>query len=462
MDIEELQGLFIFDGLSEEQLGELVGAGEEVRFTTGDRLFVENAPADAWWVLLEGRIELTRRIDHTESVAGAMERPGVWAGGFHAWTDSAGYMATGCATSDGRILRVPAQELGRIVGTWFPFGVHLIKGFFQTVRNMDAMARERAGLVSLGKIAAGLAHELNNPAASAARAADTLQETCTALLASLVALAERSLTSQQFVALDELRRTIEPPVGDVDPLAAADREDELLDWLESRDVDDAWRIAPTLAAADVSTEWCEKAASILDEATLGHGLDWVAGTLSVSTLLREVSESTRRVSNLVDNVRSYSQVDRASLQLIDVTEGIDSTLVVLGHKLGDGITIERRYATDLPRIEAMPSALNQVWTNLIDNAIDAMEGAGTLRIEARVEHGDLVVEIADTGPGMPADVQARSFEAFFTTKDVGHGTGLGLDISRRVIAEVHSGDITIDSSPAGTSMIVRLPLSRPD
>ena len=215
-----------------------------------------------------------------------------------------------------------------------------------------------------------------------------------------------------------------------------------------------------LALAGIEIEWCERAATILDANTLGHGLDWVAGTLATAALLSEVKESTGRVSALVAAVKSYSQLDRASLQIVDVTDGIESTLVMLGHKLRDGVTVVRDYASDVPTIEANPGELNQVWTNLIDNAIDAMDGPGTLRLSTRVSGDHVVVDIADTGPGMPREVQARAFEPFFTTKDVGKGTGLGLDISRRIVVDRHHGQITIDSQPGETVMHVSLPLQQ--
>ena len=184
----------------------------------------------------------------------------------------------------------------------------------------------------------------------------------------------------------------------------------------------------------------------------------MANTFSVATLLDEVKESTRRISELVAAVRSYSQLDRASLQRVDVTEGLDSTLVMLGHKLGDGVTVVREYDAGVPPIEAYAGELNRVWTNLIDNAVDAMEGMGTLRVATRADGDGVVVEIADTGPGMPPEVAARAFEAFYTTKDVGKGTGLGLDIARRIVEDRHSGTITIDSHPGATVLRVRLPV----
>jgi signal transduction histidine kinase len=257
-----------------------------------------------------------------------------------------------------------------------------------------------------------------------------------------------------------MRRELSEAPLTVGSLAMVDCEEAISDWLEARGVVNAWRIAPPLAAAGVDVDWCVAVATILSPDTLEPGLDWVAGTLSTRSLLSEVKDSTARISALVDAVESYSQLDRASLQLTDVTEGIDSSLVMLSHKLGEDVTVVRDYDATAPRIEAIPVELNQVWTNLIDNAIDAMDGKGTLRISTWADAEMLVVEIGDTGPGMSPEVQARAFEPFFTTKEVGRGTGLGLDISRRIIADRHHGSIAIESTPEGTTLRVRLPRER--
>ena len=241
--------------------------------------------------------------------------------------------------------------------------------------------------MTLGRLAAGLAHELNNPAAAATRAVDALQTACAALLSSEGRLARNELSAEQFAALDALRRELEPQRADPDPLARSDREQALSSWLAGHGIEREWAIALPLAAAGADPDWCARAATVLEGSALGPGLEWVASTLSVATLLGEVKESTRRISELVAAVRSYSQLDRASMQRLEVTDGLDSTLAMLGHKLGDGVTVLREYGADVPRIEASAGELNQVWTNLIDNALDAMDGTGTLRVATRSSTG---------------------------------------------------------------------------
>jgi len=456
MRVADLHGLGIFDGLSDDQLAELVAAGAEVRVEPGVELFHEGERADFWWVLVDGALDLIRHVGREDVVVGRMDTPGRWAGGFRAWDEHGVYLATARGLSDGRMLRVPAKALREVSDAWFPFGGHLVEGLFGTARSIEATARQREALVTLGTLAAGLAHEINNPAAAAMRAVDALEGACATLLSSLTRLAADEISAQQFTALDILRREIKPRDGARDPLAQADHEQALTMWLTRHGVQQGWSIALPLAAAGVDIAWCERAASALEGSALEPGLEWVASTLSAATLLAEVKESTRRVSELVAAVKSHSQMDRASMQHIDVTDGLESSLVMLGHKLL-GVTVVRDYGADVPRIDVYAGELNQAWINLIDNAVDAMDGAGTLRLATRADGDAVVVEIGDTGPGMSPQVLARAFEAFYTTKDVGKGAGLGLDIARRIVVERHGGTIGIESQPGDTVLRIRLP-----
>jgi signal transduction histidine kinase len=457
MQVDDLRGLSLFAGLSDTQLGELLEGGDAVRIEPGVKLFTEGEHADYWWVLVDGAIDLSRHVGREDTVVGRMDVPGRWAGGFRAWDERGIYLASGRGVQEGRVLRVPATVLRTLTDAWFPLGGHLINGVYGTARSIEATARQRQSLVTLGTLAAGLAHEINNPAAAATRAADALEAVCQTLITSLDRLAQGEISAPQLTALDKLRREIQPAAVGLDPLDIADQENAMATWLGRHGVERDWVIAQPLAAAGVDVAWCERAAAVLDEDNLEPGLDWVASTFAATTLLSEVKESTRRISDLVAAVRSYSQMDRASLQPTDVTQGLENTLVMLGHKLRDGIEVVRQYG-DLPRIEAYTGELNQVWTNLIDNAVDAMQGSGTLRVHTRAEGNEIVVEIADTGEGMPPEVAARAFEAFYTTKDVGKGTGLGLDIAQRIVVERHNGSIAITSVPGDTILQVRIPV----
>jgi signal transduction histidine kinase len=455
---EDLRPLPIFAGLTDGQLAELAAGGDEVAVEPGAELFREGQPADYWWVLVSGAIELVRHVGREDTVVARMDVPGRWAGGFRAWDEHGVYLATGRGAAPGRVLRVPSRVLRERSDAWFPFGGHLIQGLYHTARSIESTARQRESLVTLGTLAAGLAHELNNPASAAVRAVDALDGACAALVAAVGRLARDELPAGRFAALETLRREATPPGADLDPLARADREQALASWLARQGIERPWALAPQLAAAGADLAWCERAATLLPGPALEPGLEWAASAFSVTALLGEMQASTRRISELVAAVRSYSQMDRAPMQAIDVTEGLESTLVMLGHKLRDGVTVVREYGDGVPRIEAYPGELNQVWTNLIDNAVDAMEGHGTLRLATRAEGSAVVVEVGDTGPGMPPEVAARAFDAFFTTKDVGQGVGLGLDIARRIVVERHGGAIAIDRRAGETVLRVTLPV----
>ncbi len=392
-----------------------------------------------------------------------MGDPGQWAGGLTAWGDAgsaAGYRATGTALSAGRSFVVPSTELARLVGAWSPFSKHMIAGVFQTVRSIDATARQRESLVALGTLAAGLAHEINNPAAAILRSVESLGAASEYLLASLVGLAEDGVTAEQFIALDRLRVELQGrQVVDDGSIATADREEVVGTWLEDRAIDHAWSMAAVFATHDADQEWFERVEAVVGRVALAPALRWVSSTIGSAALMSEIIDATNRIGHLVQDVKSYSQMDRSALQVVDLHEGIDSTLTMLRPKLRD-VEVIRDFEADLPPIEVYASELNQVWTNLIDNAADAMAGDGTLRLVTWRDGDDLVVDVIDSGPGMEPGVQARAFEPFFTTKDVGKGTGLGLDISRRIVVDRHGGEITFDSVPGSTTVRVRLPIRR--
>jgi signal transduction histidine kinase len=460
--VDDLRPLNLFEGLTEDQLAQLLESATEVSVEPGAVVFREGEPADFWFVLLDGTLDLVRRTGGEDTVVARMDQPGRWAGGFRAWDENGTYLATARARTPSRLLRIPGVALRDWLAERLPLAGHLIEGLYRTARGVEATARQRSALVTLGTLAAGLAHEINNPAAAATRAVDALERAWATVESALGGLAGERITADQVAALKGLRGELHGPPEDPDPLARADLEQDLATWLERHNVEDAWALAEPLAAAGVNVDWCRRAALVLPGQALAPALAWAAAAAQAPALLTEVKESVRRISELVSAVRSYSQLDRSSMQQTDVAAGIDSTLVMLGHKLRDGVKVVRDYAPDLPVIPAYAGELNQVWTNLIDNAVDAMDGHGTLRLSTKQDGDQIVVRIADSGSGMTPEVEARAFDAFYTTKDVGKGTGLGLDIARRIVVDRHRGDISIQSEPGSTVVTVRLPQQHSD
>lgn len=461
MDVADLQPIELFTGLTPDQLAQLLTVSEEVPFAPGDHIWDEGGPADHWWVLVDGVVELVRNTEREEMVIGRMDAPGRWAGGFRAWVPSGRYLALGRGLDAGRMLKVPSTALRDLSAQWFPFGSHLIKGVYGMALYVESTARQRDSLAALGKLAAGLAHEINNPSAAATRATAALGTADETLFTALSTLATQGITAEQFTALDDLRRDLASRPAPAHP-DLVDIEDVLTERLEANGIDRSWMAAPVLAAANADEQWCERFFAVVDPQSLQAGLDWIVASLQATVLRSEITESTRRISELVAAVRSYSQLDRAALQQLAVAEGLESTLLVLGHQLREGtVEVVKNYA-DVPAVEGYAGELNQVWTNLIGNALDAMGGTGTLRVTTRPgADGGVLVEIGDSGPGMPPEVAERAFDAFFTTKPVGQGTGLGLDIARRIVVERHGGTIEIESQPGDTVFRVCLPAAPP-
>jgi signal transduction histidine kinase len=461
---DDLSATFLFESLSKEQLGTLAALGTEARFDAGETIFVEGQPAEFLWVLLAGEMELLRHIGGQRIRIATASRPGTYGGGIQAFSGSAvasGYRATAKALQPARFFRLPSSELGRLLADWSPVAKHLLDGYLQRLESIEATVRERERLISLGRLAAGLAHEVNNPAAAAIRATADLRLATHQLQNVVGWLAGADLPRDRIRGLLSLQNeavsAVRPPAPGAIELANA--EDEIGAWLDRHGVDNSWSLASTFTLVGLGESWLDRASHVLGVSELSPGLNWISATLLTTSLVDQIDNAVGRIAQLVAAVKEYSYMDRAPEQEVNVHEGIEKTLLVLGHKLRPGIQIVRGYDEHLPAIQANGAELNQVWTNLIDNAIDALDGSGQILIRTRHDDDDVFVEIADKGPGIPTDLVSRIFDPFFTTKEVGKGTGLGLDIVRRIVVDAHHGEISVESTPGDTSFIVRLPIT---
>ena len=395
------------------------------------------------------------------------EQRGVYMGATQAYLRDDGvprrYMASMRALDDSQFFVMSAADFGFFMREWFPMAIHLLEGLALGMRDRQAAVSERQRLAALGALSAGLMHELNNPAAAASRATGALRQRVAGMRHKLGMLAAGKVPAAQLNALVELQEDVIERAAKAPKLTAmqaADREDELGDWMEQRGVTGAWDIAPVFAQGGLDVGCLNEIEQKVDNpGLLDQAVHWIGYALETEQLMSDIEDATGRVSSLVSAAKQYSQLDRAAHQWIDVHTGLDSTLVMLTHKIGNGIKVVKDYDRTLPQIPAHPAELNQVWTNLIDNAVQAMNGAGTLTIQTFREDDRVVVSIGDSGPGVPDELKKRVFEPFFTTKPVGEGTGLGLDISYRIVVNGHGGDIVLKSRPGDTRFQVRLPIN---
>jgi signal transduction histidine kinase len=323
------------------------------------------------------------------------------------------------------------------------------------------MLRQSEKLATLGKLSAGMAHELNNPAAAAQRGAAQLQATFSHLQQTHLKLGELDLNDAQLESLldlDHLARQRAKQPMDLEPLTRSDRESELEAWLDEQGVEDSWEVAPTLVSLGYDCDALNTLVASFTSSQFCAVIDWLSDTHIIYSLLEEIGQGAGRIAEIVKALKGYTYLDQAPIQTVNLHDGLDSTLVILRSKLKQGITVHREYAADLPRIQAYGSELNQVWTNIIDNAIDVLNGDGVITLRTRYDDDWAIVEIEDNGPGIPEAIQPNLFDPFFTTKPPGEGSGLGLNISHNIIVQKHKGRIDIQSQPGKTLFEVRLPL----
>jgi signal transduction histidine kinase len=468
---EDLRTLFLFEKLTDEQLDWLCRKGD-IEVVEPGWVYHEGDPATCFYVLVQGGLILTRRVGDDDIEVNRTSQPGVYGGAFQAYLGDRlrqVYNNSMRASETSRFYVLAAADFAQMMGDWFPMAVHLLDGLFFGIKNINQVVAERERLLALGSLSAGLTHELNNPASAAVRATAALRDRVAGMRHKLAGIAAGSLDRASLSSLVVLQEEAVEHVakGEVlTPMEASDREDRLIDWFEDHDVDRGWELAPNFVSAGLDDRYLERVAAVVKEstsgATLAGAFQWINYTVETELLMNEITDSTTRVSNLVGAAKQYSQMDRAPFQNVDIHDLLDSTLAMLAPKIDEGITVIKDYDRTLPPIGVYAAELNQVWTNLIDNALAAMRPSGILTLRTARDEDCLLVEVGDTGPGVPPDIRARIFEPFFTTKPVGEGTGLGLDISWRIVVNRHHGDLRVESVPGDTRFQVRIPLALAD
>lgn len=456
--MDEIQNLPIFMDTTDDELAWLVEHSTKVTVARGDYFFREGEPARRFYIVIEGELQITRTINGEKVVLGTTPR-GIMGG--ELWLLRGTLVeAAAQAIVPTRLMVFDFKAFLGIFTHCPSVGVHILRIAAERMQGYASLVKQQEKMAALGKLAAGLAHELNNPAAAVRRSAATLRNTLTDWQTHTLQLASLGLTTAQLDQLLALLQTLQArsaTLSSLSPLEQSDREMAMDVWLSTQGVENSWEFAPTYVAAGVTIADLETLIAAVGVAP--PLLIWLCEWLTARGLLDELEQGTGRIAELVSAIKSYTYMDQGTWQTVDLHRDLENTLLVLKHKLKN-VTVARHYGEAVPPIMARGGELNQVWTNLIDNAIDAMVDSGILTIITRFENAFVMVEIRDNGPGIPEQILPRIFDPFFTTKSVGQGTGLGLDISYRIVQQ-HHGTIGVHSKPGETRFIVRLPVQQP-
>jgi signal transduction histidine kinase len=460
MNLHDLRKSPLFQGLSDEELQQLMDMAESVSLRPGEILIKQGEPGDSAYVVINGEFEVQKQSGQS-LIKIDVRNPGDVVGEM-ALLSRAPRNATLTAKTDGEVLRIPQEAFEKLLSSSTTAAMAVLHWVMARLTQNESLLHQQEKMAALGTMSAGLAHELNNPSAAAQRSASQLREIQFKWLELTHQIERVAFQKNQTDWLNdfmqETSHRFESPLK-LDALEKIDLVDQLQTWLESSGIESAWELAPALVNFGWDSESLEKLKNNLSPSLFSLSIQWLGTGCLMMGLLSEVLQTTERISQIVRAVKSYTYLDQAPLLEVDVHEGLENTLVIMQHKLKKGVTVKREYSPNLPRIEAYASELNQVWTNIIDNAIDAMNGRGEIKLRTYEEDHRVIVEIMDNGPGIPEEIQSRIFEPFFTTKAPGHGTGLGLHISHDIIANRHHGQLLVESKPGETKFRVILPVN---